>query len=67
MEATGSASDVVHVPYEVAYEEGFEDMERRMPDTTKLQTLTGWQATRSLGDILDDVISFERGRLAAGA
>ncbi|MDX6595978.1 MAG: UDP-glucose 4-epimerase [Solirubrobacterales bacterium] len=67
VEATGSASDVVHVPYEVAYEEGFEDMERRMPDTTKLQTLTGWQATRSLGDILDDVIAFERGRLAAGA
>jgi hypothetical protein len=42
----------VHVPYDVAHEEGFEDMERRVPDTTKLEALTGWRPTRSLDDII---------------
>jgi UDP-glucose 4-epimerase len=64
---TGSDSTVVHIPYDVAYEEGFEDMERRVPDTTKLERLTGWTPTRSLDDILDDVIAYERRRLAADA
>jgi nucleoside-diphosphate-sugar epimerase len=63
----GSGSRVVHIPYEVAYEEGFEDMERRVPDTAKLEALTGWRSTRTLDDILDDVIDHERARLAAGA
>ena len=64
---TGSDSAVVHIPYDVAYEEGFEDMERRVPDTAKIHGLTGWEPKRSLDDILDDVIAFERTRLAAGA
>ena len=64
---TGSRSSVVHIPYEVAYEEGFEDMERRVPDTAKIHDLTGWEPKRSLDDILDDVITFERARLTAGA
>jgi UDP-glucose 4-epimerase len=42
-------------------------MERRVPDTTKLEQLTGWKPRRSLEDILNDVIAFERSRLAAGA
>jgi nucleoside-diphosphate-sugar epimerase len=67
LERTGSSSSVVHIPYEVAYEEGFEDMERRVPDTAKIHGLTGWAPTRSLPDILDDVIAFERARLAADA
>jgi len=57
---TESASPIVHVPYDVAYETGFEDMARRVPDTTKVEALTGWQATRSLDQILDDVISETR-------
>jgi UDP-glucose 4-epimerase len=57
---TGSTSRIVHVPYEIAYEEGFEDMERRIPDTAKIHGLTGWEATRTLDDILNDVIAFER-------
>jgi UDP-glucose 4-epimerase len=65
VERTGSDSKVVHVPYEEAYEQGFEDMERRVPDVTKIAELTGWEPTRSLDEILDDVIEFERGRLAA--
>ena len=60
VERTDSSSAIVHVPYDVAYEAGFEDMERRLPDTTRIQTLTGWRPTRALNDILDDVIAFER-------
>jgi hypothetical protein len=37
-------------------------MECRLPDTTKIATLTGWEPTRSLPDILDDVIACERAR-----
>jgi len=59
---TGSDSKIVHIPYEEAYEEGFEDMERRVPDITRIRNLTGWEPTRTLDDILDDVIAFERGR-----
>jgi UDP-glucose 4-epimerase len=65
LERTGSDSKVVHVPYEEAYEQGFEDMERRVPDVTKIAELTGWKPTRSLDEILDDVITFERARLAS--
>lgn len=57
---TGSSSPVVHISYDVAYEEGFEDMERRIPDTGKLEALTGWRATRSLEDVIEDVIEHER-------
>jgi nucleoside-diphosphate-sugar epimerase len=57
---TGSSSAIVHVPYDEAYERGFEDVERRVPDITKIATLTGWRPTRTLDDILDDVIAYER-------
>jgi UDP-glucose 4-epimerase len=57
---TGSASGVVHVPYDVAYEAGFEDMARRVPDTSKVKALTGWEAKRTLAEILDDVIAEAR-------
>ena len=60
IEMTGSDSAIVHVPYDVAYEEGFEDMERRVPDISRIANLTGWQPTRSLDDILDDVIAHTR-------
>ncbi len=52
---TGSASDLVLVPYDEAYETGFEDMVRRVPDTGKIHALTGWEPVRSLVEILDDV------------
>ena len=63
----GSSSAIVHIPYEVAYEEGFEDMERRVPNTDKIEALTGWRPTRTLEDILAGVIAHERARLAADA
>lgn len=59
-EMTDSTSDIVSVPYEEAYEEGFEDMARRIPDTTRVSEALGWSATRSLDEILKDVIAYEK-------
>lgn len=64
---TASQSEIAFVPYEVAYETGFEDMSRRVPDTTKIQALTGWSASRPLDAILDDVIRDLRTDLSYGA
>jgi UDP-glucose 4-epimerase len=58
--AAGSKSEIVTVPYEEAYEAGFEDMERRIPNTSKLRDLLGWRATRSLQTTLSDVVAYER-------
>jgi UDP-glucose 4-epimerase len=60
IERTGSSSTIRLVPYDQAYAEGFEDMRRRVPDTTKLRTLTGWKPLRSLDQILDDTIEEAR-------
>jgi len=57
---TGSASQIVIVPYDEAYEEGFEDMVRRIPDTEKIRGLLGWQPGKTLAEILDDVIAYHR-------
>ena len=46
--------------YEDAYEPGFEDMPRRIPDISKVKEAIGWQPTRDLAGILDDVIRSER-------
>ena len=59
---TGSSSQVKFVPFEEAYEEGFEDMERRVPDTTKLERLIGWTPTIRLDEILDLMLEHARGR-----
>lgn len=56
----GSASEIVHVPYQEAYEAGFEDMERRYPDLSRIRELTGWEPTLSLAELLADVIEWER-------
>lgn len=52
----GSSSPIQLVPYEEAYAEGFEDMRRRVPDTTKIRNLTGWRPVRTLDDILAETI-----------
>jgi len=54
---TGSPSEVSLVPYDEAYTAGFEDMYRRVPDITKIAQLTGWSPTRSLDDIIRDVVA----------
>jgi UDP-glucose 4-epimerase len=58
--AAGSESEIVKVPYDEAYEEGFEDMQRRIPDTSRLNGLIGWSPTRSLDEILADVLDYHR-------
>jgi UDP-glucose 4-epimerase len=63
-EAAGSESEIVFVPYDEAYEEGFEDMRRRLPDVGKLERLLGWHPTRGLSQILSDVVEYERARTA---
>jgi UDP-glucose 4-epimerase len=60
---TGSASPLAHIPYEEAYQEGFEDMERRVPDLTKVKRLIGYQNTCDLDDVLARIIEYERTRL----
>ena len=57
---TGSSSEIVLVPYDEAYEEGFEDMQRRVPDLAKIGERIGWRPTRSLDDIIEDVIEDQR-------
>jgi UDP-glucose 4-epimerase len=57
---TGSGSELVFVPYEQAYGEGFEDMPRRVPDITKIGNLIGFRPTKSLDQILQGVIDYFR-------
>ena len=55
-----SDSEIVTVPYEQAYGEGFEDMPRRVPDIGKVERLIGYRPTKSLDEILKSVIEFFR-------
>jgi UDP-glucose 4-epimerase len=65
IERTRSQSRVTLIPYEQAYEPGFEELGRRVPDTTALHELTGWTPTRSLDETIDDVVAYEANRLSA--
>ena len=60
--ATGSGSEIRLVPYDEAYEEGFEDMERRLPDLSKVHALLGYRPRFDLDAILRDVVAYETGR-----
>ncbi|MCB2186056.1 MAG: GDP-mannose 4,6-dehydratase [Deltaproteobacteria bacterium] len=59
-EMTGSSSEIVYIPYDQAYEEGFEDMPRRVPDVEKLKRLTGLAPAMPIREIVDSVIGFYR-------
>jgi len=61
-ERTGSGSPIVTVPYDQAYEAGFEDMVRRVPDISKIRALVGYEPTVGLDEILDQVIEYIRSR-----
>lgn len=52
---TGSSSEIRYIPYTEAYGEGFEDMQRRVPSLEKAKRLVGYQPTRTLEDIINDV------------
>jgi UDP-glucose 4-epimerase len=55
---TGGRSTIVTIPYDEAYESGFEDMPRRVPDLTKIRELVGYAPRASLDDILGDVVAY---------
>jgi UDP-glucose 4-epimerase len=55
IERTKSKSKIELIPYDEVYGAGFEDMQRRVPDTSKISAKTGWKASKTLDDIIDDV------------
>jgi UDP-glucose 4-epimerase len=60
LDQTNSDSEIVFVPYEEAYVQGFEDMNRRIPDLTRINEATGWEPNRKLDEILSDVINYTK-------
>jgi UDP-glucose 4-epimerase len=61
-ELTNSESEIAFVPYDEAYEEGFEDMPRRVPDISKVGALIGFRPEMTLEGILQSVINYHSGR-----
>ena len=66
IERADSSSPIVHVPYEEAYAEGFEDVERRVPDIGKIERVVGWTPKLDLERIVADTIAYDAANLAAG-
>jgi UDP-glucose 4-epimerase len=62
LELTQSNSEIVFIPYDEAYEEGFEDMPRRVPDITKVSQLVGFRPEMNLDGILKTVIDYQSSR-----
>ena len=57
----GSSSEIRFVPYDVAYRPGFEDMQRRVPDLSKVRRLVGFKPQRTLDNVIDDILADEAG------
>jgi UDP-glucose 4-epimerase len=64
IELSESTSNIEFIPYDKAYPTGFEDMRRRVPDTTKIRSLTGWTPERSLDQILLEAVAEVRAEVA---
>jgi UDP-glucose 4-epimerase len=58
IEITGSKSSIEKIAYEKAYPEGFEDMQRRVPDISKIKKVLGWEPAINLDQIIKDIASF---------
>jgi UDP-glucose 4-epimerase len=58
IEETNSKSDIVYVPYEEAYGDGFEDMDRRVPNIDLIKSLVGWEPKRDLSNMISDIAEF---------
>ena len=67
LQRTGSSSEIRLVPYEIAYEDGFEELGRRVPDCSALRELTEWEPSRTVDDAIDDVIVYQRDMLGVEA
>jgi UDP-glucose 4-epimerase len=63
-ELSGSSSDLKYIPYEEAYEGGFEDMQRRCPDNRKIKELLGYKPSLSLDELIKVTIDYHRELLA---
>ncbi len=61
---TGSGSPLQYVPYEQAYEAGFEDMRQRVPDVSKIKRTVGWEPHTSLDETIDQIVAYFRARQA---
>lgn len=59
-EMTKSHSEIVYVPYDKAYEKGFEDMQRRVPDILKVKNLIGFRPTQDIRGIIETIIDYHR-------
>jgi UDP-glucose 4-epimerase len=57
IERTNSSSSITYTPYDQAYPAGFEDMQRRVPDITKIKNEIGWEPKNTLDAIIDDVVT----------
>ncbi len=58
IELTGSKSSIEKIAYEKAYPEGFEDMQRRVPDISKIKQILGWEPSINLDQIIKDIAAF---------
>jgi UDP-glucose 4-epimerase len=58
IEITGSKSSIEKIAYEKAYPEGFEDMQRRVPDVSKIKQVLGWEPKINLDQIIKDIAAF---------
>jgi UDP-glucose 4-epimerase len=58
IQQTNSKSEIVYVPYEEAYGDGFEDMERRVPNIELIKSLVGWEPKRDLSAMISDISEF---------
>jgi len=57
---TKSKSEIIFIPYDRAYEKGFEDIQRRVPDLTKIRSSIGYKPTRNINEILDEMIKYQK-------
>ena len=60
VDVTESESEIALIPYSEAYEDGFEDMHRRVPDIAKVEAMIGWRPTRTLDEIIADVAAAQQ-------
>jgi UDP-glucose 4-epimerase len=58
IEVTGSSSEIEQISYEKAYPAGFEDMQRRVPDISKIKQVLGWKPEIDLDQIIKDIATF---------
>ena len=55
IDITGSKSEIKYISYQSAYPQGFDEMMRRVPDTSKLRSYTGWSPKRNLDEVINDI------------